>query len=184
MFAVSEGTCLFNKFIPTKIYANIYEITPEILLDAGIRGLILDIDNTLVTYDDPKPTESVRAWLFSMNNAGIQTAFVSNNHKERVSGFCEGLNCYYHADSGKPSRKYLREAMAHMGTDLDSTAAVGDQIFTDIYAAKRAGIRAFLVPPIKDKLTLFFRFKRLLEKPFLRAYKRKTKREPQNDKIL
>lgn len=175
---------MFNKFIPTKIYENIYEIAPEALLGAGIRGLILDIDNTLVTYDDPKPTESVLAWLSAMHDVGIQTAFVSNNHEERVSGFCEGLNCYYHADAGKPSRKYLREAMAHMGTDRENTAAVGDQIFTDIYAAKRAGLRAFLVPPIKDKLTLFFRFKRLLEKPFLRAYKRKNKRELQNDKIL
>ncbi len=175
---------MFNKFIPTKIYENIYEITPEALSAGGIRGLILDIDNTLVTYDDPKPTERVSAWLDGMHDAGIQTAFVSNNHKERVDGFCDGMNCYFHADSGKPSRKYLREAMAHMGTTPMNTAAIGDQIFTDVYAAKRAGVKAFLVPPIKDKLTPFFRLKRLLEKPFIRAYKRKAEREVQNDKVL
>ncbi len=166
---------MINKFIPTKIYEDIYKITPEALTEAGIRGLILDIDNTLVTYDDPKPTESVSRWLDSMHEAGIQTAFVSNNHSERVTGFCEGLNCYHRADAKKPSRKYLREAMAHMGTTAENTAAAGDQIFTDIYAAKRLGIRAFLVPPIKDKLTLFFRFKRLLEKPFLCVYYRREK---------
>lgn len=163
---------MFNKFIPTKIYDDIYKITPDALTAVGVRGLILDIDNTLVTYDDLKPTESVLAWLNSMHEAGIQTAFVSNNNHERVSCFCEDFACYYHGDSGKPSTKYLYEAMKYMGTTSSDTVAVGDQIFTDVYAAKRAGMRAFLVPPIKDVPTLFFKFKRLLEKPFLRKYRR------------
>ncbi len=161
---------MFNKLLPTHIYKDIYEITPDALVREGIAALILDIDNTLVTYDDPKPTESVSAWLFSMHDAGIQTAFVSNNHAPRVEGFCEGLGCYFHADAKKPSRKYLREAMAHMKTTTENTACIGDQLFTDVWAGKRAGMRAFLVPPIKDKRTLFFRTKRLLEKPFLRLY--------------
>lgn len=167
---ITEEIDLFSKLLPTFIYKDIYEITPELLHEAGIRALILDIDNTLVTYDDPKPTDTVSAWLDSMHEAGIQTAFVSNNHAARVESFCEELGCYYHADAGKPSRKYLREAMTHMGTDVNDTACVGDQLFTDVWAGKRAGMRAFLVPPIKDKRTLFFRAKRLLEKPFLRLY--------------
>ncbi len=161
---------MFSKLLPTHIYKDIYEITPDAIKAAGIRALILDIDNTLVTYDDPKPTESVKTWLDAMHAAGIATAFVSNNHAPRVESFCQGLGCYYHADAGKPSRKYLFEAMAHMGTTVSDTACVGDQLFTDVLAGKRAGMRAFLVPPIKDKRTLFFRAKRLLEKPFLRLY--------------
>ena len=161
---------MFGKLLPTHIYKDIYEITPKALCEAGIAALILDIDNTLVTYDDPKPTESVAAWLDDMHDAGIQTAFVSNNHAPRVEEFCDGLGCYFHAKAGKPSRKYLREAMAHMGTTEKNTACVGDQLFTDVWAGKRAGMRAFLVPPIKDKRTLLFRAKRLLEKPFLRLY--------------
>ena len=165
---------MFDKFLPTKIYDNIYAITPEELKNFGVAALILDIDNTLVTYDDPKPTESVAKWLDDMHAAGIQTAFVSNNHAPRVEGFCEGLGCYFHADAKKPSRRYLREAMAYMKTDISNTACVGDQLFTDVWAGKRMGIKAFLVPPIKDKLTLFFRTKRLLEKPFLRVYYKKA----------
>ncbi len=165
---------MFEKFLPTKIYDNIYAITPEELNSLGIRALILDIDNTLVTYDDPKPTESVAAWLGAMHAAGVQTAFVSNNHAPRVEAFCEGLDCYFHADAMKPSRRYLREAMAHMGTTVENTACVGDQLFTDVWAGKRAGIKAFLVPPIKDKRTPFFKAKRLLEKPFLRLYRKKN----------
>ncbi len=164
---------MFDKFLPTTIYNNIYEITPDKLKELGISALILDIDNTLVTYDDPEPTEPVKNWLDALHSAGISTAFVSNNHQPRVESFCKGMDCYFHADSAKPSRRYLFEAMKFMGSDIGSTAAVGDQIFTDVYAAKRCGMRAFLVPPIKDKLTLFFRTKRLLEKPFLRLYYKK-----------
>ena len=161
---------LFDKLLPTNIYKDIYEITPDALRKMGIAALILDIDNTLVTYDDPKPTEGVTEWLDTMRGAGVQIAFVSNNHAPRVATFCEGLGCYYHADAAKPSRRYMREAMAHMGTTVENTACVGDQIFTDVLAGKRTGMRAFLVPPIKDKRTLFFRAKRALEVPFLRMY--------------
>ncbi len=168
---------MLEIFLPTDIYKNIYEITPDFLKSTGIKALILDIDNTLVTYDDPKPTESVSKWLDTMHENGIQTAFVSNNHYERVNEFCSGLGCYYHSDAHKPSAEYLYEAMKFMKTGIDDTASVGDQLFTDVWAAKRIGMRSYLVPPIKDKKTPFFKFKRLLEKPFLRKFaKQKEKR--------
>jgi len=169
---------LSSIFLPDGIFENIYALTPEYLKAQGIVALILDIDNTLVTYDDPIPTESVKHWLDLLHENGIQTAFVSNNHAERVNGFCQGLNCYYRSDAKKPSRKYMREAMAYMKTDEKNTAAVGDQLFTDVWAATRCGIRSFLVPPIKDKRTLFFRFKRFLEKPFIRIYHKRHKENP------
>jgi len=147
------------------------------MVEAGIKALILDIDNTLVTYDDPKPTESVAAWLNAMHAAGVQTAFVSNNHAPRVESFCEGLGCYYHANAKKPSRKYLRKAMEHMGTTVDNTACVGDQLFTDVWAGNRCGIRAFLVPPIKDLNIFSMRLKRCLEKPFIKAYYNETEKK-------
>ncbi|MCI8388895.1 MAG: YqeG family HAD IIIA-type phosphatase [Clostridiales bacterium] len=165
---------MFDKFLPDQIFDNIYSLTPEFLIKNGIRALILDIDNTLVTYDDPKPTETVKVWLDRMHENGIQTAFVSNNHSDRVNEFCEGLGCYYHADAGKPSRKFMREAMEYMKTDIGTTAGVGDQLFTDVWAAKRCGMRSYFVPPIKDKKTLFFRFKRMLEKPFIKSYYKKN----------
>lgn len=164
---------MFDTFLPDGIFENIYKLTPEFLTENNISALILDIDNTLVTYDDPVPTESVKNWLDSLHEAGIKTAFVSNNHAERVEKFCEGLGCYFHADAKKPSRKYMLEAMKFMDTDTENTAAVGDQLFTDVWAATRCGMRSFLVPPIKDKTTLFFKSKRLLEKPFIKLYYRR-----------
>lgn len=165
---------MFGLFMPDRVYYDIYEITPELLKSEGIRALILDIDNTLVTYDDPKPTERVANWLSALNDAGITVAFVSNNHAPRVSEFCDGLGYYSHADAKKPSRRYLYEAMRHMNSDTTNTASIGDQVFTDIWAAKRCGMRAFLVSPIKDKKTPFFRFKRLLERPVLYEYRRRA----------
>lgn len=176
---VSGGCRLKSLFLPDRIFGSFDELTPEILKKMNIKALILDIDNTLVTYDDPQPTERVMKWINDLENAGIQTAFVSNNHEQRVETFCRGLNRYYHGDAGKPSYRYMTEALEIMAVKKENAAALGDQLFTDVWAAKRMGIRAFMVPPIKDKTTLFFKFKRLLEKPFIKRYRHLEKRNSQ-----
>ena len=162
---------LGKLLIPDKIFGDIYEITPEFLLSQNIRGLVLDIDNTLVTYDDPTPTPSVQKWFDEMAAADIKIAFVSNNDRERVEKFNRELGYFGVGKSGKPFGKNIRRAMEYMGTDEQNTALIGDQLFTDIMAGKLAHLRAsYLVPPIKDKLTLFFRAKRKLEKPYIKKY--------------
>jgi len=162
---------LFEKWLlPDTVLPDYQSLSPEMLLEMGKKGLICDIDNTLATYDDADPPEAVRDWCRRMQQGGISVAFVSNNHEPRVSRFARGLNVYAFADSGKPSGKGLRKAMAAMGTDPATTAAIGDQLLTDVLAAKRSGLYAVFVPPIKDKTNLFFRFKRWLEKPYMRRY--------------
>ncbi len=160
-------------FMPDLYLDDIYGITPELLTKKGIKAVLLDIDNTLVTYDDPMPTESVLKWLDSLKKAGISAAFISNNHKERVELFNSELKFFATYDSRKPSGKCYRAAMAHLGTDRSNTAVIGDQVFTDVWSAKRLGLYAILVKPIKDKTSLFFRSKRALEKPILRRYAKK-----------
>ena len=160
-------------FMPDLYLDDIYEITPEMLTAKGIKTVLLDIDNTLVTYDDPMPTESVLHWLEALNNAGISAAFISNNHKDRVELFNSELKYFATWDSHKPSGKCYRAAMKYLGTDNSNTAVIGDQVFTDVWSAKRLGLFAILVKPIKDKTSLFFRSKRALEKPILRRYKKK-----------
>ena len=150
-----------------------YDVTPDIVKSYGAKALICDIDNTLVTYDDPKPTESVLKWLESLKAVGISAAFISNNHKERVELFNSELKFFATWDSHKPSGKCYRAAMEFLGTDVTNTAVIGDQVFTDVWSAKRLKLFAILVKPIKDKTSLFFRSKRALEKPILRRYKKK-----------
>ena len=160
-------------FMPDLYLDDIYGITPEMLKERGIKAVLLDIDNTLVTYDDPKPTESVLNWLEALESVGISAAFISNNHKERVELFNSDLKFFATWDSHKPSCKCYRAAMEFLGTDVTNTAVIGDQVFTDVWSAKRLGLFAILVKPIKDKTSLFFRSKRALEKPILRRYKKK-----------
>jgi len=165
---------LTDRYFMPDIYLNdIYEITPEMLKERGIKAVLLDIDNTLVTYDDPKPTESVLKWLDALKNVGISAAFISNNHQERVELFNSDLKLFATWDSHKPSGKCYRAAMDFLGTDTTNTAVIGDQVFTDVWSAKRLGLFAILVKPIKDKTSLFFRSKRALEKPILRRYRKK-----------
>lgn len=163
---------MFSRFLPDCYRKDIYAITPSELRAAKIEGLICDIDNTLVTYDDPEPTPTVIAWIDAMQQAGIAVSFVSNNSSSaRVERFNAPIGTYAVAKSGKPfSTRCLREAMAYMKTTPKNTAVIGDQIFTDIYAGKRLSLRAYLVQPIRDKTTLFFRCKRWLELPIKRAY--------------
>ncbi len=151
-------------------------VSPELLLSLGIKGLILDIDNTLEPYEHPTPGEHVVAWLSALWEAGIKTAIVSNNNRERVELFNKELGMPAYFKSGKPFTGKLRAAMEQMDTDKSNTALMGDQVFTDVWAAHNAGLVAILVPPINDKRDIFTKFKRLLERPILKKYEKRSKK--------
>ena len=162
---------------PDYLFDRFDQVTPEFLSSLGIRGLLIDIDNTLAPYEQPEPDDRIRDWLASLEAAGIRSALISNNHPPRVEQFNATLGLPAYPDSGKPGSKYLLEAMREMGVTPEETAGLGDQLLTDTLAAHRLDLLSIIVPPIKDKKTLFFRFKRLLEKPFLRRYRRLKKKE-------
>ena len=155
---------------PDFILGTYSEVTPEFCREHGITALICDIDNTLVTYDDPLPTEPVLAWHEKLKAAGIPISFVSNNEPERVFTFAAPLGVPAFPKSGKPSRRGVRAAIDAMESTPGGTAFLGDQLLTDVMSAKRSGIRAIVVPPIKDKLTLLFRVKRAIERPLMKKY--------------
>lgn len=162
---------IMKYLLPDYYFKDIYSITPQLLCKLGIKAVILDIDNTLVTYDDPVPTESVWKWLKELEAADIKISFVSNNNEERCSLFNRDLGYFYSSDSKKPSPKQALRAMEHMNTTPDSTAVIGDQLFTDVLSGKRIGLTAFLVDPIKDKISLLFKFKRFFERIILKKHK-------------
>ena len=162
-------------FVPEYRFDAFDLASAEFLVNIGVKGIILDIDNTLEPYENAIPGDRVLRWLDSLNARGIKAAIVSNNGKERVALFNKelGLPAYYKAK--KPFKRNLLRAMADMNTLPNETVLMGDQVFTDVWAAHNAKIRAILVPPIKDKTDIFTRFKRLLEKPVLNKYERKNK---------
>ena len=159
-------------FVPEYRFPTFDCATAEFLLSIGVKGIVLDIDNTLEPYEHPEPGEHVVAWLKSLREVGIKTAIVSNNDEARVSLFNKNLGMPAYYKAAKPFKRNILRAMSDMGTDKNSTVLMGDQVFTDVWAAHNTGIRAMLVPPINDKRDVLTKFKRLLEVPVLKKYDR------------
>jgi len=163
---------LEKLLMPDAMFATFDEVTPDYLAAHGIRYIFSDIDNTLVTYDDPEPTEKVLAWLDSMEKAGIKVAFVSNNEEERVTRFNASLGYVARYKAHKPLLGKLRSAMHELGATPAESVLLGDQLLTDAAAGNRAKMYVIIVPPIKDVLTPFFRAKRQIEIPYINKFKK------------
>jgi HAD superfamily phosphatase (TIGR01668 family) len=163
--------------VPDYRFQTFADVTPEFLLSIGVKGVLLDIDNTLEPYENPKPSESVLAWLSALAENGIRAAIVSNNGRERVEKFNENLSLSAYYKAKKPFKKNLIKALSDIECEPSDAIFIGDQVFTDVWAARNAKMRAILLPPIKDKTDIFTKFKRLLEKPILKKYERKKRNE-------
>lgn len=154
-------------FKPTYVFDKVGEITPEFLQKKGIKGLILDLDNTLTTHNNPVPPKSSLDWIDIMKAAGIKLIIVSNNHAPRVTPFAEQLGLDFVSEGKKPLTFGYTKAIERLGLEKKNVAAVGDQIFTDILGSNLKGIRSIFVFPIEPETSLPFRFKRACERPFL-----------------
>ena len=159
--------------VPDYIFDPFDACCVDFLKKIGVSGIVLDIDNTLEPYENPSPGPKVVEWLDSLLANGIKAAIVSNNDLSRVEKFNRSLGLPAYAKGAKPFKKNVLRAIKDMGIDKSSAILMGDQIFTDVWAAKNAGIPAILVSPIRDKRDVFTRFKRLLERPIVKKYYRK-----------
>ena len=157
---------------PDYMFRTFDEVTPEFLEKIGISALLIDIDNTLAPYEQDEPDERIIAWFDLLRAHGIKASLISNNHPPRVERFNKTLGLPAYPDSGKPGSRALLAAMEEMGSTRENTAGLGDQLLTDTLAAHRLDLISIIVPPIKDKTTPFFRFKRWLERPYIRKYKK------------
>lgn len=157
-------------FTPDYLFGSIYEITPGFFKNLGVSFVFSDIDNTLVTYDDAVPTPELNKWFENMKSAGIEFAFVSNNHSGRVEKFNSALGYAYISSAGKPLTRKMRKLLKDRGVNIKNAAVLGDQILTDTLAAKNMGILSVNVPPIKDRTEAFFRIKRKIEAVLMKPY--------------
>ncbi len=154
-------------FKPTFAMKSVLEITPEMLNEMGVKALILDLDNTLTTHNNPRPADGVTEWLNSMKAAGIKLLIVSNNHAPRVTPFAEMLDLDFVPEGAKPLPKGYNIAVKKFGMPKNTVCAIGDQIFTDILGANLAGIKSIFVYPIEFESGFFFKIKRFFERPLL-----------------
>lgn len=153
---------MFERFFPDAYMDSTYVIDFEKLYKEGIRGVIFDIDNTLVPHGAPADERAIR--LFArLRSIGLDYCLISNNQLPRVKPFADAVQAKFVEDAHKPSRKNYLKAMKLMHVDLDSCIFVGDQIFTDVYGAKRCGMRTILVKPLHPKEEIQIVLKRYLE---------------------
>lgn len=154
------------SFLPKLLAPDITAITPEILSQRGIRLLMLDFDNTIVTYYSDVPTQKVEDWFDTMRAAGVLLCVVSNSKKSRVQQFCQarGLECIIRAK--KPRGKGIRECLERFGVPAAQAALAGDQIFTDVLGANAMGVTSILVKAIHNH-TILFKARHVLELPFI-----------------
>ena len=166
---------MFNKFFPDEYMASTYVISFEKLYKEGYRGVIFDIDNTLVPHGAPAD-ERAKKLFARLEKIGFQSCLLSNNQEPRVKMFNQDIQTNYIYNAHKPSTKNYVKAMEKMGTDKENTLFVGDQLFIDVWGAKRAGIRNILVKPIHPKEEIQIVLKRYLERIVLFFYKKEQKK--------
>ena len=154
---------------PGEYLESTYVIDFDKLYKDGYRGIIFDIDNTLVPHGAPADERAIL--LFNhLKEIGFSCMLLSNNKEPRVKGFNDAVGVQYMHKAGIPKPSGYKKAMERLGTDKDNTLFVGDQIFTDVVGANIVGIRTILVKPINPKEEIQIVLKRFLEKPILFFY--------------
>lgn len=167
---------MFQRFYPDNEVDSAYDIDYETLYKKGCRGVIFDIDNTLVPHGAPADERAVQ--LFArLRETGFRTVLLSNNKEPRVKSFADSVGSLYVYKAGKPGGKGYAKAMADMGTVPENTLFVGDQLFTDVWGAKKMGIVTYLVKPIHPKEEIQIVLKRRLERIVLFFYHRRKRRQ-------
>lgn len=162
---------MISKLYPKEYVTSPYKIDYKVFYNKGFRGVLFDIDNTLVGHNDDADENTINLFI-SLKNLGFDICLLSNNREERVKRFNKNLNLKYIHKAGKPSRKAYYDGMKKINCNKNNTIFIGDQIFTDIFGANRAGIYSVLVKPIAKKEEIQIVIKRYLEKIVLYFYKR------------
>lgn len=161
---------LFEKFYPNDYYESSYSIDYKKFYEDGYRGIIYDIDNTLVPHGAPADERALEL-MKELREIGFDVTFLSNNKEPRVKMFNEKINAKYIYSAGKPKASGYLKAAENMNCAPDKALFIGDQLFTDVWGANNAHIRSILVQPI-DKSTdeIQIVLKRILERIVLRKY--------------
>ena len=167
---------MLTKLYPMDYKQSIFDINFEALWIKGIRGILFDIDNTLVAYDIIHPTEEIIQLFEQLKARGFQICLVSNNTKDRVMKFNTHLKIFAIHKAKKPRRSNLQRAMTLMHLQKHEVAMVGDQIFTDVLAGNRLGIMTILVAPVSDKDEWITKIKRGIEKKVVNQYEKTRKK--------
>ncbi len=173
---------MFQNFYPDEDADSAYQLDYQKYYDDGYRGILFDVDNTLVEHGQPVTLAAIG--LFErLKEMGFRTCIISNNKEKRVRPFADALEAFYIYKAGKPSPRGYVQGMEKMGTTPETTLFVGDQIFTDVWGANRAGMHSVLVKQIARHEEIQIVCKRFFEKIVLFEYRRKKRKKRKQSQI-
>nr|WP_245350067.1 YqeG family HAD IIIA-type phosphatase [Cytobacillus eiseniae] len=159
--------------MPDQHVKSIFEITPEVLKEKGIKGIITDLDNTLVEWDRPNATPRLISWFEEMKHSNVKITIVSNNNEDRVRSFSDPLHIPFIPAARKPLGRAFNRALKEMGLEKEETVVIGDQLLTDVLGGNRSGFKTILVVPVAQTDGLITRFNRKIERQILNWFRKK-----------
>ena len=162
---------MFEVLEPDYYYKDIFSVDFDRLKDIGIRGIICDIDNTIVPYHKKELIQDVLDWFETMKKEGFKICLLSNGMDKRVEFFSNKLDLPAIGQAVKPRKKAYFNAINILNLHNSQIAVIGDQIFTDVYGGNRIGLKTILVDPMDNKEFILTKFVRKIEKF---VYKRKS----------
>lgn len=166
---------MLSKFLPNQHVKSVFEIKPEALTEQGVKGIITDLDNTLVAWDKKEATPEIIEWFQQLKEANIKVTIISNNNRERVKLFSEPTGVPFVYDARKPLPRAFRQAAADMGLAKEDIAVVGDQILTDVLGGNLAGFNTILVVPVVKTDGKITKINRKIERVILNYMRKKGK---------
>lgn len=164
---------MLKYFLPSDYEKSIYEIKLDQLIEKGMKGMITDLDNTLIEWDRPNAPPKLIDWFKKVEDKGLHVTIISNNNQERVGAFAEPLSLPYIYDAKKPMSKSFKRAIADMGLQPSEIVVIGDQLVTDVLGGNRLGLHTILVNPVANSDGFWTRFNRRIERYLLGKMKKK-----------
>ena len=160
-------------FMPNDYVQSVFQIDIEKLANSGFKGIITDLDNTLVGWDVKTPTKEIQEWFKKANDLGLTITIVSNNNEKRVSGFSKDLDVDFIFKARKPMGRAFKKAIQHMNINPEETIVIGDQMLTDVLGGNNNGLYTIMVVPVKKTDGFLTRLNRIIERRLLNYFKRK-----------
>ncbi|KPH71211.1 MULTISPECIES: YqeG family HAD IIIA-type phosphatase [Bacillaceae] len=166
---------MLSRFLPNKYVKSIFDIQPESLKEKGIKGIITDLDNTLVAWDVEHATPEVIEWFNLMKEHDIKITIISNNNVDRVKVFSEPLDTPFIYSARKPLKRAFKKVQKNMGLKKEEIVVIGDQVLTDVLGGNSAGLYTILVVPIVQTDGKITRINRKIERIILKKLRNQGK---------
>ena len=169
-----------SKLIPDYVFESIYDITPQLLRENHVRGVLIDLDGTLASHTAARPPDSLAPFVRALRDAGLKVLVFSNNRAARVGKFCAALGVDFISRAGKPFSGGFQRAAERLGVPLSQTAVVGDQIFTDVFGGNRVGALTCYVQTL-DRRFFWVNVRYQLERGFIERGRRRMEARARHD---